>query len=191
MKKYIVIVFCLLMLICALIFLPYLLQAPASEPGSADAIVILGGGGVERLTTAFNLYKDGYSKKFILPGVEQVNSDSPGISDSRRTWLLGEGVPSRDIFLVDRSPSSWLEARRTLAVMKRQNWQKVMVVSDPPHMLRLAYSWGKIFFNENQSYILVATDPTWWAPWEWWTNQASFDFIRNEVMKLGYYILMH
>lgn len=191
MKKYIVILFFFLVIICALIFLPYLLQAPASKPARANAIVILGGGRVERLTTAFNLYKDGYSNKFILPGVEQVNGDSLGISDSRRIWLIGEGVPSRDIFLVDPSPSSWLEARRTLAVMKRQNWQKVLIVSDLPHMLRLAYSWGKIFFNENRSYILVATDPTWWTPWEWWSNQARSDFICNEGMKLGYYILLH
>lgn len=191
MKKYFVILFCFLILICSVIFVPYLLQAPTGKPGTADAIVILGGGGVERLTTAFDLYKDGYSNKFILPGVETVNGDSAGISDSRRIWLIGEGVPSRDIFLVDQSPSSWLEAKRTLAVMKRQQWGKVLIVSDPPHMLRLAYSWGKNFFSENKSYILVATNPPWWTPWEWWTNQASSDFICNEVMKLGYYILLH
>lgn len=193
MKKFLIGWLCLLLAIISFaLLLPFLLQFPADMPRAADAIVVLGGGGVERSSKAFKLYQAGFAKRFILPGAgSEDGSNKFKAPDPRATWLIGKGIPIQDIFILGRSPNSWMEAQRTIELMKQQRWDKVIVVSDPPHMLRLAYSWGKTFLGEQKEYFLVRTEPAWWSPWKWWENKESSNFIFDEVRKLGYYIIKY
>ena len=66
-----------------------------------------------------------------------------------------------------------------------------VVVSDPPHMLRLRYTWGSVLRGTGMDYTLVATAPPWWPGWRWWRNPGASDFVGNEVLKLGYYVLRY
>lgn len=192
MKKYAAVCLGLFLIFSLFVTLPYVLQSPSDKPVPADAIVILGGGGVERLLEAFNLCQEGYATKFILPGADDgVAISKLGTLDSRAKWLMLNGIPADNIFIVDRSHNSWLEAQRTLEVMRQHHWKKVIVVSDPPHLLRLAYAWGKTFYGQPQNYLLVPTKPKWWVPWKWWKNEVSSNFIHNEVLKLGYYVVTY
>ena len=43
----------------------------------------------------------------------------------------------------------WGEAITMRARMEAEGWRSVLVVSDPPHMLRLRYTWGSIFRGSN------------------------------------------
>jgi hypothetical protein len=40
-------------------------------------------------------------------------------------------------------------------------------------------------------YTLVATTPPWWPGWRWWRNPGASDFVGNEVLKLGYYVVRY
>ncbi len=66
-----------------------------------------------------------------------------------------------------------------------------MVVSDPPHMLRLRYTWGSVLRGTGLAYTLVATSPPWWPGWRWWRTTESASFVGNEVLKLGYYVVRY
>ncbi|TMH56085.1 MAG: YdcF family protein [Betaproteobacteria bacterium] len=145
------------------------LAAPAGAPQPADCIVALGGDSGDRIVTALDLYRRGYAPLILLTGVE----DSPG--DTRRaylTWraeyLVKAGVPP--------------------AAILYDGWKRVMVVSDPPHMRRLARAWGKAFAGTGKNYILVATAPAWWRERAWWQSERAVQFVLTEYVKLGYYL---
>ena len=75
--------------------------------------------------------------------------------------------------------------------MQAEGLRTVMVVSDPPHMLRLRYTWGSVLRGTGIDYTLVATAPPWWPGWRWWRNPGASDFVGNEVLKLGYYVVRY
>ena len=60
---------------------------------------------------------------------------------------------------------SWGEALAVRDRMQAEGLRTVMVVSDPPHMLRLSYTWGSILRGTGLDYTLVATNPPWWRCW--------------------------
>jgi hypothetical protein len=122
----------------------------------------------------------GYSKRLIL-----VYPSAGEISDAQAT------VPGLEI--VDSTPAtgSWGEAMAVRELMKAEGLRSVMVVSDPPHMLRLRYTWGSVLRGTGLDYTLVATNPPWWPGWRWWRNPGASDFVGNEVLKLGYYVVRY
>ena len=73
--------------------------------------------------------------------------------------------------------------------MQAKGWRTVLVVSDPPHLLRLQYAWFSSFLGSGLAYTLIASNPPWWQPWRWWQNPVSVEFVESEVLKLGYYLL--
>jgi len=165
------------------------LAAPASVPQPADCIVALGGDTGDRIVTALDLYRRGYAPLILLTGVE----DSPG--DTRRaylTWraeyLVKAGVPPAAILYDEHSANSRDEARNTLALASARGWKSVLVVSDPPHMRRLARAWGKAFAGTGKNYVLVATAPAWWRERAWWQSERAAQFVITEYVKLGYYL---
>ena len=87
--------------------------------------------------------------------------------------------------------NSWGEAEAARARMQANDWHSVLVVSDPPHLLRLRYTWASIFRGTDLAYTLIASNPPWWSAWRWWQNPQSAGFVDSEVLKLGYYVVRY
>ena len=83
---------------------------------------------------------------------------------------------------------SWGEAVAVHAYLRGHGLQSALVVSDPPHMLRLRYAWGANFGGSPERFSLVATRPPWWSAWRWWQSPQGAAFVLNEVPKLLGYI---
>jgi uncharacterized SAM-binding protein YcdF (DUF218 family) len=188
-RALLVIAFIATMALAAFWYAGKYLSAPAGVPRAADCIVALGGDTGDRIVTALDLYRRGYAPFILLTGVE----DSP--SDTRRaylTWraeyLVKAGVPSAAIVYDEHSTNSRDEARNTLALASARGWKSVLVVSDPPHMRRLARAWGKAFAGTGRNYVLVATAPAWWQERAWWQSERAAQFVITEYIKLGYYL---
>lgn len=157
------------------------LAAPSDVPHAADVVVVLGGDGSNgRYTRGRELLRAGYSRQLVLIGPD---------ADQRKDALINlTGVLVWD----DVVPAnSWGEAKVTRARMEAIGWKSVLVVSDPPHMLRLRYTWFSNFWGSDLSYTLIATDPSWWSTWHWWANPQASSFVGEEVLKLGYYVLRY
>ena len=60
-----------------------------------------------------------------------------------------------------------------------------IVALDP----RLRYAWFSNFWGSDLSYTLIATNPPWWSAQGWWKNPVAKEFVKSEVLKLGYYVL--
>lgn len=159
-----------------------LLSAPAGEARSVDAVVVLGGDGGTggRYARGRDLVLAGYSNRLIL-----LYPTATEIKDALAK------VPSVDIVDSMDGRGSWGEALAVRERMQAEGLHTVMVVSDPPHMLRLRYTWGSILRGTGLDYTLVATTPPWWPGWRWWRNPGASDFVGNEVLKLGYYVVRY
>ena len=159
-----------------------LLAAPAGAPRHVDAVVVLGGdwaaGGVTgRYRRGRDLVLAGYSRRLILiyPGTADVADAKARLSS---------------VEVLDATPmrGSWGEAVAVRRYMQAQGLRSVLVVSDPPHMLRLLYTWTANFRGTGLEFRLVATNPTWWSGWRWWREPQAARFVGNEVNKLAGYL---
>ena len=167
------------------------LAAPAQPPVKADLIVALGGDNGGRADRVLELYRKGFAPKVLLTG-EGLHSRTRAYYLSwRARYLADEGIPESNM-LYDRSASSsWEEATDTLLLMRAMKLDRVLVVSDPPHMRRLSWVWHKVFSGSGKQYTLVASDMEDWDAAHWWRTSVNAQFVFGEYIKLGYYLVRY
>lgn len=186
----------LLVVLAALVLSIYLagdfLSTPAQIPVKADIVLALGGDNGDRVVMASKIYKQGYAPRVMLTGLE----NSPLITrvnylNWRVEFLTEQKTPFDSIILESEAGNSWEEAVNTLAILKLHGWKRVIVVSDPPHLRRLSWVWSKVFTGSDKEFVLVSSEPAWWSPLHWWTNDQSGLFVVMEYIKLGYYFFKY
>ena len=168
------------------------LEAPASPPVKADLMLVLGGDSGDRALTAGRLYAAGMAPRLLLTGLETSPREARQAYLHWRAQVLADaGVPPERIIYDEESGNSWEEAVNTRRLMEERGWRRVLVVSDPYHMRRLAWTWGKAFEGSALQYSLVATSPAFWKPDAWWRDERSGAAVIMEVIKLGYYLVKY
>lgn len=161
----------------------------AAAPVRADLIVSLGGDDGHRVKKSAELFRAGYATSVLITGLEGSPVQERGhYLNWRAKALAAAGIAADSVLADATATNSFEEAQATLAVMRRQGWRKVLVVSDPPHMRRLDWAWGKVFAGSGLSYVLVASEPAWWDAAHWWRSERAGQFVLSEVVKLGYYV---
>jgi uncharacterized SAM-binding protein YcdF (DUF218 family) len=166
----------------------YWLEAPGQAPKRADAIVVLGGDDGDRALRALALYREGYAPTIVLTGLERGSAAPPVTMTWRAEFLTARGVPKSALRFEVESRNSYTEATNVLALMKKQGWRTVIVVSDPPHMRRLAWTWERVFKGSGLNYVLVPSAAPWWFPGSWWHDEQAGSFVIMEYIKLAYYM---
>ena len=169
----------------------YWLEAPGRSPERANAIVVLGGDDGERSLRAQELYHEGYAPIIVLTGLEKGVAAPPARLTWRADFLAAHGVPKSALRFEVRSRNSYEEATQILALMQKQRWQSVIVVSDPPHMRRLSWTWDRVFKGSGLHYVLVPSAAERWMPGEWWRDEQSGAFVIMEYIKLAYYLVKY
>ena len=166
------------------------LSSPMGKPQRADAIVILGGD-EGRSFPGLDLYRKRFAPVVLLTGMErEVYAQKYYLTLQARILITG-GVRKDAIEFEAASKSSWQEAVNTLKLAKIRGWRKVIVISDPPHMRRLKWTWGKVLKGSGVDFVLVSGEPSWWCAEKWWRNEYSFQYVVTEYIKLLYYFVRH
>lgn len=164
------------------------LAAPAQAPVKADLMVALGGDNGARADRVLELYRKGFAPKVLLTGPEGGYSKTRAAHlHWRARYLVEEGIPEQVLLYDRRSASTWEEAVNALQLMRAMKLDRVLVISDPPHMRRLSWVWGKVFSGSGKAYTLVASDMERWDAGHWWRTSLSAQFVFAEFIKLGYY----
>ena len=170
----------------------YWLSAPRNPPTQGDLIVVLGGGGMERVQKAFQLYQEGHAKRILINGVDRGRGDKrEHYQHWRSRFLLDRGVPYQALLFDDRSANSYEEANNTTMLMKSYQWRTALVISDPPHLRRLAMVWGPACARLGLEYRLIATEPPTWDAANWWRDKVWAKFVGMEMLKLAYYAMAY
>jgi hypothetical protein len=164
------------------------LSATRDVPAPGDVIVALGGGGLERVDRALRLYQNGYAGRILLTGIRH---EAGGSIDPAAQWqskyLFERGVPVTALMYDELSENSYEEAANTARYMKIQGWKTALVVSDPPHLRRLAMVWGPACSERRLECRLISTDPATWSATRWWEDRRWAKFVGMELLKIPYY----
>jgi uncharacterized SAM-binding protein YcdF (DUF218 family) len=188
----IAITFVLTVLVMAFLSAGRFLAAPARAPVKSDLLVSLGGDDGGRSDRALELYKKGYAPRILLTGPEGAHWK---LRVRRLNWraryFVEEGVPERALLYDRESRNSWEEAVSTLRLMQSMKLDRALVVSDPPHMRRLSWVWGRVFAGSGKEFILVASDMEGWDAAHWWRTSPNAQFVFGEYIKLAYYVVQY
>ena len=147
------------------------------EPVKSDIIVCLGGGTVERVKKSMALYEAGYAQKevFVLLGESWYNQ--PYIRKNHPNITM----------LIDESPKNTKEEVLFIKTyMKTHGYQRVLVVTDPPHARRvkLLTSLLSTKGDEAMDFHIVSSDVKWWNAKHYYTNERAIGAVKNESMKI-------
>jgi uncharacterized SAM-binding protein YcdF (DUF218 family) len=120
--------FCLLASVVVALLFPRQLLTVDSGPVKADAIVILGGGGVERPKRALELFTNGAAPRIICSG----NGDAQW----NKSFLVRKGVPADAVLVENESSNTQQNARLSIALLRKQGAKRVIVVTTWFHSRR-------------------------------------------------------
>jgi len=170
--------------------LGYIVSQYAGNPIKSDVIIVLGGDNGLRVRKGAELYNAGYASHVILTGIDE-RFYHPSHPNWRERRMIALGVPKHAIKVDAKSTTSWEEAVNTSVTMEQRGWTSAIVVSDPPHMLRLHQTWSKAFDRSSKKFILVSTKPMWWHRMLWWENEKSYQFVMSEIKKNIFYAFVY
>lgn len=160
---------------------------------SSDALVILSGGGEERLEYGASLYDAGIARRIILTETDDIQA---GSSESMANVNMGV-LASR--FSIDKarilitrktSTSTYEEAKAVLELMLVREWKSLVVVTDSFHSRRTGLIFARIFKG---SGIRISIQPVdvpdyWYDPIAWWLKPESRAATFMEYVKIFYFL---
>jgi uncharacterized SAM-binding protein YcdF (DUF218 family) len=166
------------------------------EPEPADLIVVLMGGGSERILGAVDLYKEGYGSRIIMvqnnhPGYEVL--ETRGVKLPREPELAAMaavqlGVPEEAILILPGDAESTLDEAMIVAEYFKQALpaDRVLLVTSKSHSLRSAYLFRWAFRQcQLDTEVLSCPTPydTFNAP-NWWRTRGDAKQVVMEYIKL-------
>lgn len=163
------------------------LSAAAQPPGQADLIVALGGDSGARVLTAARLYRENWAPRILVTGIEGGDARArDALLEWRARLLVAQGVPPDALLFERTAGNSREEAAAVRDLMVGQRWQRVLVVSDPPHLRRLQRIWVRTLRGSGVDFRLVASDMPEWNAARWWMHERSAQFVVTELVKIAY-----
>jgi uncharacterized SAM-binding protein YcdF (DUF218 family) len=160
---------------------------------NSEALVILSGGGEERLEAGANLYHDGKVRRIILTETDelQTGSSTPITTINYEALASRYGIDKSKLYKTKKTSSStYEEAQAVLLLMKQKDWKSLVIVTDNFHSRRTGMIFDKIF---KSSGIKVSVQPVnvqgyWYDPNKWWKDSESRDVTVLEYVKIFYFL---
>lgn len=161
----------------------------------ADLIHVLGGGDVGRVDYGVELYKQGFGKKLFFTGgrVEPAGMYNLPDSFSSGDYAEMQGVSAEDILLRRDSAANTYEEALALRERLEQDRQihAVIIVSTPYHLRRARWIFNKVLGRR----VTLQCAPVPFAisqyKQRWWEDKLSLAMVKNEYLKLMFYLLKY
>jgi len=153
----------------------------------ADAIVVLGarvlpdGEPADSLRTrtlqAVKLYRDGIAPAIICTG--GVGDNPPAEAKVSAALAARNGVPQEDLVLEEHSTSTRENAEYAARICRERGWKRVVVVSDPYHLLRAGREFERAGLVPYTSPALDCRRNRVPSERIWWTLRETALIIRD------------
>lgn len=127
-----------------------------------DAAIVPSGNGFERVRTAIELYKSGFVRKLALVGA----TGSRPAQELKRA-AIDEGIPERDIIADLTSRNTKENAASTLAIARREQWKKIILVTSPHHQLRAHLTFKKAWAADPGAPAIINYPPASYSWFDW------------------------
>ena len=154
------------------------------KPVKADIIVCLGGGTVERLNMAVDLFNKGYirSESVMLIG-ESYDTTS----------YLEKTYPYTSIEQHHEPKNTKEEVLYIKRYMVKYGYKSVLIVTDPPHSRRvsLLHSLLDIEGDDDIDFHMVSSKVLWWNEKKYYDDDRSGKFVFAETIRILYSVFCY
>jgi uncharacterized SAM-binding protein YcdF (DUF218 family) len=136
-------------------------RAPARPLGPADAIVVLGEGGItesgqlsrpslQRITEAIAIYRQGLAPLLVISGTPSGSARTEG--EARAQIARASGIDPRAVLTMGPARTTREEALAARAMLEPRGIRHVILVTDGASMARSAGAFRKVGFTVTPSY---------------------------------------
>lgn len=167
----------------------------------ADAIVVLGGGALEREVEAADLFAAGYAPVVVLtrmpeaPIIAELQARGLDVNtdlELRLDYLEALGVP-RDATTVLQRVVESTQAEAALLAEWAESRQigRVIVVTSGYHSARARFAFGRMFRDRPTEILVQPAGTSSFDPATWWHGRSDRRNALFELQKYAYYRLMY
>ncbi len=163
-----------------------------SDPLQAtDAIVVLGGGGRERVEHGAKLFNSGYAHWFIvtdnplnMPG---IRVDYAELMKSEAVW---QGVAEERILTAPGiARTTYEEALAVRHLMEERGLHSMTIVTDPFHTRRARMTFQDVFRGTGITVLVQPASKSWYRADSWWQDRDTLRETWTEYLKWMLYLL--
>ncbi len=165
-------------------------------PVKADLIVSLGGDSGCRLQKAKELFQAHYasSHRLLYTG-DDVISGRLDMSQSKRRYLLAQGVSGEHILHVDQSviTNTMEELFFVKQYMKAHGYTSVLFVTHPHHSGRVAVLANSVarYQDAGLRFRVIGCQPSWWDRAAYYKNSTAVKAALREAAKTVYNLIKY
>jgi uncharacterized SAM-binding protein YcdF (DUF218 family) len=154
----------------------------------ADAVMPLASG-TRRLQHAAHLIDTHHARWFVLSNA--FTDDAPDLTSvQRRNQAIEAGVRGGQIMITPNRVTSTYEEAMELRMLATENqWERVIVVTDPFHTRRARLVFRDVFANTEIGVIIRPVEQHWYEADSWWEHGHDVLATALEYIKLVSYIL--
>jgi uncharacterized SAM-binding protein YcdF (DUF218 family) len=179
----------ILLLVTASLWLPGIGQwlAQPAQNTKADAIVVLSGGGPERMVHGVYLYHQGLAPELWYTG-DVPFSQMPRFTDGQfaRDFAIKNGVPPEAIRLM-KTTSTWEDGQQIGRMAKERSANRILVVTSWCHSRRALCVIRTQLKDAGVQVFYCAPPVVAYRPDNWWQHTEGLVLVVNELIKFGFY----
>lgn len=159
-----------------------LIVADPVEP--VDAVVVLSGGGGDRLALAVSMHERGLAPNLVI-------TDTKGVANR---LLVREaeasGFPDDSIYITNLQVESTVdEARAVREFAQNQGWTSLMVVTDPYHSFRTRFIFRRELRSSGIEIFVRPVVGHWFRSPTWFFYPEGWQFVFLEIVKFFSYLI--
>jgi len=145
-----------------------------------DAIVVLSGGGTERIKRGVELYLQKKAPLLVVSGSAKDGSISN--AESMMIYAVKHGVKKHDV-LMDHFSKNTFENSQNSLILFDETPKSIILVTSDYHQKR-ALKTFKYTFPQITTIYNAPAESYFWIPEKWWANTKSFHLTLTETLKI-------
>jgi len=154
---------------------------------NADAIVILAGGGPERLCYGIELFKRGIAPELWYTGDKPLETRSDFMdSEQALNFALRYGVPKEKIRILP-STSTFEDGKVISDLVKEKKIKALILVTSWYHTRRAANVIKHSMADTNIAVYISSSTNLPFTPDNWWRDEEGLVSVVNEIIKTALY----
>lgn len=158
-----------------------------TKVANADAIVVLAGGGPERLCHGIDLFKRGLAPELWYTGDKPLETRSDFVdSELALNLALRAGVPKEKVRLLP-STSTFEDGKTIAALVKERGLKSIIVVTSWYHTRRAAKVLHHCLTGTGCIVYLSSSGGLSFSPDNWWRDEEGLVAVVNEMIKTALY----
>lgn len=156
-----------------------------------DAIFSLVNERSDRLIKSVNLYSQNYSTKSLIYFCTKIDVLKDFFKTRQELIPFKQYFNEINLMQFPIPLNTFEEILNIEKEMTNKNIRSAIIVTDPPHTLRVKIFIELFTTRLKEDYIIVSSEPEWWNKHLYFTNWYAFKFSLSELLKIPYNIIKY